>query len=78
MNSLNNKSKTYISNKVGIPYDDLINMNSCDVDREIEKKMHGKKLKHRPSKYLEGRGNIYIYLNRLLNIGFINKKLARI
>ncbi|GAH21973.1 unnamed protein product [marine sediment metagenome] len=75
---LNEFTKDYISQKVGITSDNLINMSSCDIDREIEKDMHGKKLKLKLTKGMIPRGNIFIFLGRLVPTWVIDKKLAKI
>jgi len=79
MYKLNNKSKEYIKDIVGISFEDVLEMNSSDIDLEIEKKIH-KKLKHKPSDIFKssGRGTPFLFLWRLLDVEVIDKKLSRI
>lgn len=79
MYKLNAKSKSYIKNSVGLSFESIIEMNSSDVDTQIEKKIN-KKLKHRSSPVLRssGRGTPYLYLWRLVNINVIDRLLAKI
>ena len=71
-------TKEYISQKVGISSDELINMSSCDIDREIEKDIHGRKLELKLVKGIITRGNIFIYLGRLISTRIIDKRLSKI
>lgn len=79
MYKLNSKSRKYVSEVVGIPFEDVLDMNSSDIDLEIERKIETK-LKHRPSNIFKssGRGTPFLFLWRLLGIEAINKKLSRI
>jgi len=79
MYTLNSKSQEYVTEVVGIPFDDVLEMNSSDIDLEIEKKIDTK-LKHKSSNIFRssGRGTPFLFLWRLLGIDAINKKLSRI
>ncbi|MFA6865715.1 MAG: hypothetical protein WCS04_07960 [Sphaerochaetaceae bacterium] len=79
MYKLNAKSKSYIKNSVGLSFESIIEMNSSDVDSQIEKKIN-KKLKHKSSRVLRstGRGTPFLYLWRLVNINAIDRLLSKI
>ena len=79
--SLNRQSRASIEKMTGIPYDDLLTMDTGSIDVAIEKKI-GKKLKFKPiaDSRLIGRGSVYLYLNRLFdfNIKKLNHYIDRI
>ena len=79
MYKLNAKSKVYIKETVGLPFEDILELNSSDIDNQIEKKIK-KKLTHKPSSVFlsSGRGTPFLYLWRLLDIKVIDKLLAKI
>ena len=76
---LNEKTKTYLSQKTGFDYTTLIEMSAEEIDKHIEQKVIKKKLKF--SKVLSGmigRGSLYIYFNRFFTRQTIEKELSRI
>ena len=66
---LNENTRKNIENKTGIPFEDIENMDFEDIDFNIEKKI-GKKLTYSANidNGLIGRGSVYIFLNRFLNL----------
>jgi len=76
---LNEKTKKNIAVRTGLGVEEIIKMDFDDIDRAVEKKI-GKKLFH-PKKWDErllGRGQIYSYLGKLLDMSRINRKLKKI
>jgi hypothetical protein len=79
MLTLNKKSEAIVKKRTGLDIEELIDTDFCTIDENIEKKAHHK-LRHMSGDddRLHGRGSVYIYLNRLLNMKEIDKKLSRI
>ena len=76
--ALNKKTAEVIKNKTGISPEQIAKMDVDEIDQIIEKKI-GKKLTHgKTFKGLLPRGNVYLFLGRLLSIEYINKKLSKI
>lgn len=77
--TLNEKSKASIEKTTGIKVSDLIRMGVDEIDASIENKI-GKKLKFHTNwkNIIIGRGSVYLFLNRLIKLEFINKKLSKI
>jgi len=79
MYKLNQISKDYIKDKIGVSFDKILEMNSGEIDNIIEKKIN-KKLDHKPTSNINtnSRGTPYLFLWRLVSLKKINKLLAKI
>jgi hypothetical protein len=67
--TLNSKTKATIARVTGIKYDEIISMDSEDLQKRIEKKI-GKKLtfgSNYDKRLPDSRGSVYLYLNRLFS-----------
>lgn len=79
MFKLNDKTKQNIEKHLDLNIDSLKSMNSYQIDQYIEKKNNIKlQLENYKDYRLQGRGSVYIFLNRLIEITGINKYLSRI
>ena len=76
---LNEKSRNNIQKATGMTIEEIIRSDFKDIDKKIESKI-GKKLEYpkMPDKRLLGRGQIYSYFNRFIDMQKINKGLKRI
>lgn len=79
MLSLTKKSKAIIKKRTGLDVKKLSNTDFCILDKNLEKKTHHE-LQHMSGDddQLLGRGSVYVYLNRLLDIKKTNKEISRI
>ena len=79
MYKLNKNSKNYIKDKTGISFDEILGMDSGEIDRIIEKKIN-KKLNHKPftREHITSRGAPYLFLWRVICRKKINKLLSKI
>lgn len=79
MYTLSEKSKQNISNVVGLSFEKILKKNSTEIDTIIEKNIN-KKLEHNPSEIFKssGRGTPFLNLWRLIDIKFIDNRLAKI
>lgn len=66
--TLNKETKKSIEESTGLKFEDILNMDSEDIAKKIEKKI-GKKLLFSTSNdsRLPSRGSVYLYLKRFLN-----------
>lgn len=76
---LNEKSKKAIERSTGIKYEVLEQSDLDTLEEQIETKI-GKRLTYSSSKdkRLLGRGNVYMFLGRLVGMDVIDKKLSKI
>ena len=79
MLTLNKKIKAIVKKRTGFNVAKLSDMDFDAIDKEIEKKT-GHKLHHASydDDRLHGRGSVYLYLDRLINMKKINRILSRI
>lgn len=76
--SLNKKSIDSIEKSVGLSFDSIKKMDAEEIDNFIEKKI-GKKLEvDKKAGLFFGRGSVYLYLCRLLDISYIDRILSKI
>ena len=77
--TLNERTQKSIEKSTGIKVRDMVAMDAEKIDLAIEKRM-GKKLQFLSSKggKLSVRGSVYIFLNRLISVFIIDKKLSQI
>ncbi len=76
---LNDKSKKSIERRTGISVQEMISMDAVDIDNTLEKKAR-KKFKYliKIGNVLISRGSVYLFLQRLIPMGRIDKKLSKI
>ena len=73
------KTKQNIEKSVGISTDQISSMSTTELDTHIEKKIKKKLRIYIPrDSLLIGRGSVYIYLRRLMEMDIIDKVLSRI
>jgi hypothetical protein len=79
MFKLSEETKNNIQKDTGIPINEMLSMSATSIDIKIEKKI-GKKLtlKQTNNSRSKSRGSVYLFLNRLLHMGNIDKKLSKI
>ena len=79
MLKLNERSKQNIQRHVGIPCENIGSMDISTIESTIEKKK-GRRIRLLKilDRRLIGRGSVYLFLDRLLNMNTIDKKLSRI
>jgi hypothetical protein len=75
---LNEKSRLAIEKSVGLSFESIKTMDAEEIDKHIENKI-GKKLEiDKKGGRFFGRGSVYLYLGRLLDIYIIDKILSKI
>lgn len=79
MFKLSEKTKQVIENQTGFTSDELSSLDLDSLEKRIESKI-GKKLEYmvHSDDRLLGRGNIYMYLSRIIGMSKIDKKLSEI
>lgn len=79
MFQLNNSSHEVIKRYTGLTKDQVDSFTLEEIEKKIEQKI-GKPLEYMTTQdaRLLGRGNIYMYLGRLLGIKEINDKISKI
>lgn len=75
---LNEKTQAAISKHVGLDINKIREMSFEEIDLVIEKKIKHKLVHKTDDVRFMGRGSVYLFLSRLLNIDIINKKLSKI
>ena len=76
---LSDETKENIQKDTGIPVDEMIAMSATSIDAKIEQKIRKKlTLKQSHDPRLRSRGSVYLFLNRLLRIDKIDRKLSKI
>lgn len=78
MFSLNSKTKASIQKSTGMNADDIITMSHDELDSNIERKI-GKKLRLKfiRKRGISARGNVYIFLSRILRRDWLDKEIAK-
>jgi hypothetical protein len=75
MSALSIENRERIASIFDTTTDGLINMDWEDIDRFVEKKAkHKLKFQKRDSRFV-GRGSVYIDIDRLLSMSYIQKKI---
>jgi hypothetical protein len=76
--NLNNVTKAYLKEAIGLSYSELIDKDVEQIDKHIEKSI-GKKLvnQSRIGSFMS-RGNVYLYLERFLDLRYFNKIFSKI
>jgi len=76
--TLNNESKRSLEKRFGMSILDIAKMDVNDLDRMIERKIKRKLTYRARLKNFIGRGNVYLFLERLWAIEDVDKKLSKI
>lgn len=76
--TLNEITQKSLEKRLGLNVDTMSKMDIDELDKRIEKKIKKKLGYQSRFKDLIGRGNIFLYLGRLLGLDYINKKLSKI
>lgn len=78
MHKLNKQTQKSLFRKVGLTYEQMLQMDAEEIDAFIEKRI-GKKLALGVSlKNMVNRGSVYLFSKRLLSISEVDKRLAQI
>ncbi len=76
--TLSESSKFFLEKKLGITIEEMAKKDSLELDKLIEEKIH-KKLGFMSSiRNQIGRGNVFLYLQRFLELDTANKRIAKI
>ncbi|MCW3784947.1 hypothetical protein [Plebeiibacterium sediminum] len=76
--TLSEDAKKAVQKSTGLTVSEIQSMEVGRVDRAIEKKIK-KKLTHRVRyKHMHSRGSIFMFLGRLLDIDYVDKKLSKL
>ncbi|MFZ4796193.1 MAG: hypothetical protein ACOYMA_01780 [Bacteroidia bacterium] len=75
---LNNSTKQTLKKTTGLDYNQLVDMSAEEIDNYLQKKAHKRfRLQNRIGSYVN-RGSVYLFLNKIMNMDKISRKIARI
>jgi hypothetical protein len=76
--TLNEKTKAFLEKELGMKIEELEKKDAFELDQMVENRINKKLSYVNQIRNQIGRGNVYLYLGRFLNINSANKRIAKI